>query len=149
MIELFNRIIDMTDINVNAQEKSFLLCLLRHMNHTTKECYPSLETLQKKSGIKSKSTLLKTRQSLVDKGLISYQKSGTKVYYSINIVPVQNLHETGTDFNLNESNFRPQTEVKQEKEQNILKYIYSESNPHLSYISGAWMHEELSSEFLQ
>ena len=146
MIELFNSIIDMTDIN--AQEKSFLLCLLRHMNHTTKECFPSLETLQKKSGIKSKSTLLKVRQSLLDKGLISYQKSGTKVYYSINIIPVHNFNRTGTDFNENESNFRPQTEYKTEKEQNILKYIHSEDNPYLSYISGGYLYEELSSEFI-
>ena len=87
------------------------------LNETTKKFFPSLETLQKKSGIKSKSTLLKVRQSLVEKGLISYQKSGTKVYYSINIVPVQNFNRTGTDFNENESNFRLQTEVKQNKEQ--------------------------------
>ena len=132
MIELFNSIIDMTDIN--AQEKSFLLVLLRHLNHKTGSCYPSLETLQKKSGIKSKSTLLKVRQSLVEKGLISYQKSGTKVYYSINIVPVQNFNRTGTDFNENESNFRLQTEVKQNKEQNILLNI-NESNPYFEYLN--------------
>lgn len=144
MIELFNSIIDMTDIN--AQEKSFLCVLLRHMNHKTGLCFPSLETLQKKSGIKSKSTLLKTRQSLVDKGLISYQKKGTKVYYSLNIVPVQIFNKTGTDFIENESNFRLRTEVNK-KEQNILTYIHSDSNPHLEYISGQWMFE-LSSDFL-
>lgn len=144
MIELFNSIIDMTT-DINAQEKSFLLCLLRHMNHTTKECFPSLQTLQLKTGIKSKSTLLKTRQSLVDKGLISYQKSGTKVYYSINIVPVHNFNQVGTDFNENESNFRPQTEYKTENKTNIL---LTEDNPYYDYIAnGQWMYE-MSSDFI-
>lgn len=143
MIELFNAIIDMTDIN--AQEKSFLLVLLRHLNHTTKLCFPSLETLQKKSGIKSKSTLLKTRQSLVDKGLISYQKSGTKLYYSINIRPVQKLNRTGMDFNENQSNFRLQTEVNKEKTENIL---LTSENPYYDYLNGQWMFEELSSELI-
>ena len=145
MIELFNAIVDMTDIN--AQEKSFLLVLLRHLNHKTGLCFPSLETLQKKSGIKSKSTLLKTRQSLVDKGLISYQKSGTKLYYSINIRPVQNFNQTGIDFNESQSNFRLQTEVNKEKEQNILLNI-NESNPYYEYLNGGYLYEELSSELI-
>ena len=145
MIELFNAIVDMTDIN--AQEKSFLLVLLRHLNHKTGLCFPSLETLQKKSGIKSKSTLLKTRQSLVDRGLISYQKSGTKLYYSINIRPVQNFNQTGIDFNESQSNFRLQTEVNKEKEQNILLNI-NESNPYYEYLNGGYLYEELSSELI-
>lgn len=146
MIELFNSIIDMTDIN--AQEKSFLLVLLRHMNHKTGSCYPSLETIQKKSGIKSKSTLLKVRQSLVDKGLISYQKKGLNIYYSINIRPVHNFNQSGTDFDLNESNFRPQTKYLTKKEQKILLNI-NESNPYFDYLNGGYLYEEMSSELLQ
>ena len=143
MIKTFNSIIDMTD-NINAQEKSFLLVLLRHMNHKTKECFPSLQTLQLKTGIKSKSTLLKTRQSLVNKGLISYQKKGIKVYYAINIVPVQKLSESGLKFNENESNFRPQTE-EQKKEQKIL---LTEDNPYYDYIANfGWMYE-MSNDFI-
>ena len=69
MIQTFNAIIDM---DLTANEKSLLLTILRHMNHQTGECYPSVETLMKKSGIKSKSTFLKIRKNLVEKGLLQY-----------------------------------------------------------------------------
>lgn len=160
MIELFNAITDRTDLN--AQEKSFLFCLLRHTNHQTGECFPSLETIQLKSGIKSKSTLLKVRQSLLDKELIQYNKVGTKVYYMITIEPVQNFNRTGTNLSTNWSNFRPQTEYKQKNKQNklitnsttgtnsdLLNYIMSKENPNYDYLHNfGWMYSELSSEWI-
>ena len=156
MIKTFNAIIDM---ELPANEKSLLLTILRHVNHTTGECYPSVETLMQKSGIKSKSTFLKVRKNLVEKGLLQYNQKGTKLFYMITLPstksnqykinePVQKLNRTGTDFNLNQYDNRLQTKYLTKKEQNILLNI-NESNPYFEYLSGAWMFEELSSEFLQ
>ena len=117
MIKTFNAIIDM---ELPANEKSLLLTILRHVNHTTGECYPSVETLMQKSGIKSKSTFLKVRKNLVEKGLLQYNQRGKNLYYMITIEPVQKLNRTGTDFNLNQSTVGLQTEYKTENKQNIL-----------------------------
>ena len=141
MIKTFNAIIDM---ELPANEKSLLLTVLRHVNHTTGECYPSVETLMQKSGIKSKSTFLKVRKNLVEKGLLQYNQKGTKLYYMITIEPVQNLHETSTKFNLNQYDNRLQTEYKTENKQNIL---LTRANPHFDYLNGGWMFE-LSSDMI-
>ena len=141
MIKTFNAIIDM---DLPSNEKSLLLTILRHVNHTTGECYPSVETLMRKSGIKSKSTFLKVRKNLVEKGLLQYNQKGTKLYYMITIEPVQNLHETSTKFNLNQYNNRLQTEYKTENKQNIL---LTSENPYFDYLNGGWMFE-LSSDMI-
>ena len=142
MIKIFNAIIDM---ELPANEKSLLLTILRHVNHTTGECYPSVETLMQKSGIKSKSTFLKVRKNLVEKGLLQYNQRGKNLYYMITIEPVQKLNRTGTDFNLNQSTVRLQTEYKTENKQNIL---ITESNPYFDYLNGGWMYE-MSTDLLQ
>ena len=152
MIKTFNAIIDM---ELPANEKSLLLTILRHVNHTTGECYPSVETLMQKSGIKSKSTFLKVRKNLVEKGLLQYNQKGTKLFYMITLSstksnqykinePVQNLHETSTKFDLNQSTVGLQTEYKTENKQNIL---LTESNPYFDYLNGGWMFE-LSSDMI-
>lgn len=157
MIQTFNAIIDM---DLTSNEKSLLLAILRHVNHQTGECYPSVETLMKKSGIKSKTTFLKVRKNLVEKGLLQYNQRGKNLFYMITLPstksnqykinePVQNLHETSTKFNLNQSTVGLQTEYNKENKQNILKYIHSESNPYFEYLNGGYLYEELSSEFLQ
>ena len=159
MIQTFNAIIDM---DLPSNEKALLLTILRHVNHTTGECFPSVETLMRKSGIKSKSTFLKVRKNLVEKGLLQYNQRGTKLYYLITLEPVQNLHETSTKFDLNQSNSRLQTEYKQKNKQNklitnsttgtnsdLLNYIMSEDNPDYDYLHNfGWMYSELSSEFI-
>ena len=142
MIKTFNAIIDM---ELPANEKSLLLTILRHVNHTTGECYPSVETLMQKSGIKSKSTFLKVRKNLVEKGLLQYNQRGKNLYYMITVEPVQKLNRTGTDFNLNQSTVRLQTEYKTENKQNIL---LTESNPYFDYLNGGWMYE-MSTDLLQ
>ena len=142
MIKTFNAIIDM---ELPANEKSLLLTILRHVNHTTGECYPSVETLMQKSGIKSKSTFLKVRKNLVEKGLLQYNQRGKNLYYMITIEPVQKLNRTGTDFNLNQSTVGLQTEYKTENKQNIL---ITESNPYFDYLNGGWMYE-MSTDLLQ
>ena len=130
MVKFFNAIIDM---DLPSNEKALLLAILRHVNHTTGECYPSVETLMKKSGIKSKSTFLKVRKNLVEKGLLQYNQKGTKLFYMITLPstksnqykinePVQNYRQGGTDFNLNQSNIRLQTEYITENKTNILTY---------------------------
>ena len=141
MIKTFNAIIDM---ELPANEKSLLLTILRHVNHTTGECYPSVETLMQKSGIKSKSTFLKVRKNLVEKGLLQYNQRGKNLYYMITIEPVQKLNRTGTDFNLNQSTVGLQTEYKTENKQNIL---LTRANPHFDYLNGGWMFE-LSSDMI-
>lgn len=155
MIQTFNAIIDM---DLPSNEKSLMLTILRHVNHQTGLCYPSVETLMKKSGIKSKTTFLKIRKNLVEKGLLQYNQRGKNLYYMItlsstesnqykNNEPVQKLHETSTKFNLNQYDNRLQTKYLTKKEQNILLNI-NESNPHFSYLNGGWMYSELSSEFI-
>ena len=153
MIKTFNAIIDM---ELPANEKSLLLTILRHVNHTTGECYPSVETLMQKSGIKSKSTFLKVRKNLVEKGLLQYNQKGTKLFYMITLSStksnqykidtelVQNLNRTGTDFIENQSTVGLQTEYKTENKQNIL---LTESNPYFDYLNGGWMFE-LSSDMI-
>lgn len=155
MINTFNAIIDNEQLTSN--EKSFLLTLLRYKNQITGECFPSVETIMNKSGIKSKSTFLKVRKHLVEKGLLQYNQKGTKLYYLINIEPVQNLSSSGTEFHMNQYDFRQRTEYKQNLNKNInnnkqdgtiIDYIQSKENPYYDYLNGGWMYSEMSSEFI-
>ena len=162
MIKTFNAIIDM---DLPSNEKALMLTILRHVNHQTGLCYPSVETLMKKSGIKSKTTFLKVRKNLVEKGLLQYNQRGKNLFYMITLPstksnqyainePVQNSNRTSTDFDLNQSNSRPQTINKQKNNKlNInnseLAFITSKDNPNYDYLHNfGWQYSELSSEFI-
>ena len=156
--EQFNSIIN--DESLSKDAKLLLLTIFRYINHETGYCTASVETLMKKARIGNRNTFSKARYELVMKGWIQYNSErgkGTK-YIIIDRTELNNVADmNGSQVNdstfnteqLNVAVVNNKKNVLKENTKEILKYIHSESNPYLSYISGQWMFEELSSEFLQ
>lgn len=97
--EIFNAIID--DTSLTTQEKSLLLVIFRHVNRELGYAFPSVETLMQLSAIGSKSTFLKARKGLIEKGWLTYQTikgKGCRYYIvpSNNSNQVQNKTEPST-----------------------------------------------------
>lgn len=157
----FNYIMD--NHNINSQQKALLLSIFRFINSESKLAYPSIETLMRTSGIKSKSTFLKVRRELVELSLIQYNQHGNKCLYQLT------LNQTGTEINASGTEFNTSgTDIdlkKKNKRKNepinniltsvsgadvdLLNYIMSKDNPNYNYLHNfGWMYSELSSEWV-
>ena len=148
--EMINNIVD--DTTLTGTQKLILIALWRFSDKNGMS-YPSIATLMATASIKSRKAFFDNRQVLVERGYLEittikgkgclYKLLGNKSNLVINdIEPSKD-----STFNLVRNDTTNITK-EQNKEQNILKYIHSEDNPYLSYISGQWMLEELSSEFI-
>ena len=69
----------------NLKPKDLLVyaTIKRFMNNTTKECFPSIDTIVRLSGI-SKPTVIKSTKLLEQEGYLSIRKSGKKNIYKFN-----------------------------------------------------------------
>lgn len=167
--EQFNQIMD--NHTLTSNQKSLLLAIYRFINHETNLAYPSIDTLMKTSGIKSKSTFLKVRTELVEQELIQYNQSGNKCLYQLTLKNctnqksdwynnsnqvVQNLSQDGTELDHKKKNKRKNepininnrpVETGTKSNQSLLDYIQSKENPYYDYLNGGWMYE-MSSEFI-
>lgn len=165
----FNQIMD--NHTLTSNQKSLLLAIYRFINHETNLAYPSIDTLMKTSGIKSKSTFLKVRTELVEKELIQYNQSGNKCLYQLTLknVPsqkidwynnlnqvVQNLSQDGTELDHKKKNKRKNEPINinnyttgTKSNQSLLDYIQSKENPHYDYLHNyGWMWCEMGCEFI-
>ncbi len=149
--EEFNYIMDS---NLSSNQKSLLLAIYRFINHETGLAYPSIETLMKTSGIKSKSTFLKIRKELVEQELIQYNQNGNKCLYQLTIKNepiqksdwynnssevVQNYSHIGTKLDHKKKNYR-----KNEPINNINNCTIGTKLNHqqmVQYYNKNWMYE--------
>ena len=148
--EIFNAIID--DTSLTTQEKSLLLVIFRHVNRELGYAFPSVETLMQLSAIGSKSTFLKARKGLIEKGWLTYQTikgKGCRYY----IVP-------GTNLNQVQNNTEPSTKViplpssnsdyknKTSLTEDITNINYKELDAATyDYLNGGYLLCEFSTEF--
>lgn len=164
----FNAIMD--NHTLTSNQKSLLLAIYRFINHESGLAYPSIETLMKTSGIKSKSTFLKVRSELVEQELIQYNQHGNKCLYQLTLKNctsqksdwynnsnqvVQNLSQTGTELDHKKKNKTKNEPINinnrpvqsgSKVDQTLLDLIHSKENPYYDYINGGWMYMELSKE---
>lgn len=73
--------INLKEIGLKMKDLVVYAYLKKHYNHTTKEAYPSYDTLAKESGI-SKPTIIKCIERLKEKGYINYRKANRRIYYT-------------------------------------------------------------------
>ena len=163
--EQFNQIMD--NHTLTSNQKSLLLAIYRFINHETNLAYPSIDTLMKTSGIKSKSTFLKVRTELVEKELIQYNQSGNKCLYQLTLKNctnqksdwynnsnqvVQNLSQDGAILDHKKKNKRKNEPINinnrpVETGTKSNQFILTKDNPYYDYLNGGWMYE-MSSEFI-
>lgn len=139
--ETFNAIID--DKSLTTKEKSLLLVIFRHVNHELGYAFPSVETLMELSSIGSKSTFLKARQGLVDKGWLTYQTvkgKGCRYYIAL-----------GTNSNQVHNCVTPSTKYDNKKKTTLIEKSinYNELDEDTyNYLNGGYFYE-ISTEFTQ
>ena len=149
---LINAIVD--DTTLTSTQKAILTALWRFSDERGIS-YPSVNKLMICSGIANQKTYYNNRDKLIELGWLKVEQiKGKGCIYKIEVptqsqnvqndsVPTSNIADTDT------SNIAEQTNHLKYQSKEILKYIHSEDNPYLSYISGGYLYEELSSEFLQ
>lgn len=150
--ELINAIVD--DATLTSTQKMILVALWRFSDKNGMS-YPSVSKIMSSAGIANQRTYYKNRDKLIELGWVKVEQiKGKGCIYNIevptksqilqnNTVPTSNIADADT------GNTIEQTEqLTKQKTENILKYIHSESNPYLSYISGGYLYEELSSELI-
>ena len=157
----FNYIMD--NHNINSQQKALLLSIFRFINSESKLAYPSIETLMRTSGIKSKSTFLKVRRELVELSLIQYNQHGNKCLYQLTLNQAgtefntsgTEINRTGTDIDLEKKNKRKNEPINNiltsvsGADIDLLNFIMSKENPDYDYLHNfGWMYSELSSEWI-
>lgn len=148
--ELINAIVD--DTTLTSTQKMILVALWRFSDENGIS-YPSVSKIMSCSGIANQKTYYNNRDKLIELGWLKVEQiKGKGCIYQIVVptqsqilqndsVPTSKIADTDTSKSVE------QTEQLTYQSKELLKYIHSESNPHLDYISGGYLYEELSSEF--